>query len=131
MRPTRGTVLLLDLDPTRGHEQRGLRPCIAVSDPEVVEDQRYPLIGVVPITRTAAVGALYPVLEAGSSGLTSRSYALIDHVRSVDKRRIRRGYGRISPSEMATIDEGLRLFLGLGGGHPIDRGTSFDRAVRQ
>lgn len=121
MKPTRGTVLLIDLDPTRGHEQRGLRPCIVVSDPEVVADQRYPLIGVAPVTRTAAVGALYPPLEPGRSGLTSRSYALIDHVRSVDKRRIRRSYGRISATGMAAIDEGLTLFLGLTRGRGPSR----------
>ena len=28
----RGSVVLVGLDPTVGHEQRGLRPCIAVSD---------------------------------------------------------------------------------------------------
>ena len=31
----RGTVVLVELDPTRGHEQRGVRPCIVVSDPAV------------------------------------------------------------------------------------------------
>jgi mRNA-degrading endonuclease toxin of MazEF toxin-antitoxin module len=31
----RGTVVLVELDPTVGHEQRGLRPCIAVSDPSL------------------------------------------------------------------------------------------------
>ena len=112
----RGTVVLLDLDPARGHEQHGLRPCIVVSDPEAAADQRYPLIGIVPVTRTAAAGALYPALEAGPSGLKTRSYALIDHVRSVDKRRIRRSYGRIRTEEIAAIDEGLTLFLGLSGG---------------
>jgi mRNA-degrading endonuclease toxin of MazEF toxin-antitoxin module len=34
----RGTVVLLDLDPTVGREQRGVRPCIVVSNPEVVVD---------------------------------------------------------------------------------------------
>lgn len=121
MKPTRGTVLLLDIDPTRGHEERGLRPCIVVSDPEVTADQRFPLIGIVPVTRTAALGALYPPLEGGPSGLTSRSYTLIDHVRSVDKRRIRRSYGRISADEMAAIDEGLILFLGLTRGRGSSR----------
>jgi len=41
------------------------------------------------------------------------SYALIDQVRSVDKGRVRRAYGRITTQEMAAIDEGLALFLGL------------------
>jgi mRNA interferase MazF len=109
----RGTVLLLDLDPTPGHEQRGVRPCIVVSDPEIVADQRFPLLGIVPVTRTSGQGALYPSLRPGPSGLTSASHALVDHVRSVDKRRVRRVFGQVDPDEMAAIDAGLALFLGL------------------
>ncbi len=109
----RGTIVLVELDPTVGHEQRGVRPCVAVSDPAVNADQRFPLIAVVPITGTAGTGALYPTLAAGSSGLSKQSYALIDHLRSVDKCRIRRVFGQLSPNELAAIDEGLELFLGL------------------
>lgn len=110
----RGTVVLVELDPTVGREQRGVRPCITVSDPTVNADQRFPLIGVVPVTGTAGHGALYPELAAGSSGLVKTSYALVDHLRSIDKRRIRRIFGQVSPSELADIDQGLELFLGLG-----------------
>ena len=109
----RGTVVLVELDPTVGHEQRGVRPCVAVSDPEVNADQRFPLIAVVPVTGTAGVGALYPALSPGKSGLAKPSFALVDHIRSVDKRRIRRMFGRVSPIELASIDQGLELFLGL------------------
>jgi len=35
----RGTVILVELDPTVGHEQGGVRPCIAVSDPAVNTSQ--------------------------------------------------------------------------------------------
>jgi mRNA-degrading endonuclease toxin of MazEF toxin-antitoxin module len=28
----RGTLVLVDLEPTLGHEQRGRRPCVVVSD---------------------------------------------------------------------------------------------------
>lgn len=110
----RGTVVLIELDPTVGHEQRGVRPCVAVSDPAVNADQRFPLIAVVPVTGTAGVGALYPSLAPGSSGLTKPSFALIDHIRSIDKRRIRRMFGQVSPTELASIDQGIALFLGLG-----------------
>jgi mRNA interferase MazF len=109
----RGTVVLVALDPTVGHEQRGIRPCIAVSDPAVNESQRFPLIAVVPVTGTPGEGALYPQLSAGKSGLTKISYALIDHLRSVDKRRIQRVFGRLTPNELTAIDQGLELFLGL------------------
>jgi mRNA interferase MazF len=110
----RGTVILVELDPTVGHEQHGVRPCVAVSDPAVNADQRFPLIAVVPVTGTSGIGALYPALSPGPSGLTKPSCALIDHLRSIDKRRVRRVFGRVSSSELADIDQGLELFLGLG-----------------
>ncbi len=110
----RGTVVLVELDPTVGHEQRGVRPCITVSDPTVNADQRFPLIAVIPVTGTAGDGALYPGLAPGSSGLTRASYGLVDHLQSIDKRRIRRIFGQVSPNELASIDQGLELFLGLG-----------------
>ncbi|MBI2371196.1 MAG: type II toxin-antitoxin system PemK/MazF family toxin [Deltaproteobacteria bacterium] len=114
MRLDRGTVILLDLDPTVRHEQRGVRPCIVVSDPDVVADQRFPLVCVVPLTGTPGEGALYPSLSPGQSGLTKASYALIDHLRSADKRRVRRVFGQLGRHELDAIDEGLALFLGLG-----------------
>jgi hypothetical protein len=39
---------------------------------------------------------------------------LIDQLRSVDKGRVRRVFGRVDASELKAIDEGLVLFLGLG-----------------
>lgn len=106
--------MLLELDPTAGHEQRGVRPCVIVSDPAVIADQRFPLVAVVPVTGTPGEGALYPRLQPGLTGLAKPSYALIDHLRSVDKRRVRRVFGVVSTSEMDELDEGLVLFLGLG-----------------
>ena len=114
MKLERGTVVLASLDPTRGREQRGTRPCVVVSDTAVVEDQRFPLLAVVPISSTAGDGAFYPALEAGRSGLRRRSYALVDQVRSIDKRRIATVFGKLAEGEIAAINEGLILFLGLG-----------------
>lgn len=111
----RGTVVLVELDPTVGHEQRGVRPCIAVSDPTVNAEQRFPLIAVVPVTGTIGTGALYPVLAPGPSGLVKESSALIDHLRAIDKRRIRRVFGQVTLDELNALDQGLALFLGLPG----------------
>jgi mRNA interferase MazF len=113
MRLARGTVVLVALDPTIGHEQQGVRPCVVVTDPEVIQDQRFPMVCIVPITKTPGEGALYPALSPGRSGLRIRSYALVDQVRSVDKRRITRAYGQVDEGELQAIEEGLRLFLGL------------------
>ena len=48
-----------------------------MSDPAVNEDQRFPLVAVVPITGTAGVGALYPALSPGESGVTKPSWVLV------------------------------------------------------
>lgn len=114
MRLERGTVVLVGLDPTVGHQQRGVRPCLIVSDPDVTEDRRYPLLSVVPITGTPGRGALYPRLAARPGGLRKESWALLDQVRTIDKRRVRKVFGAISDEELEAVDGGLRLFLGLG-----------------
>jgi mRNA interferase MazF len=110
----RGAVIVVELDPTAGREQSGVRPCIVVSDPDVISDQRFPLVCVVPVTGTEGDGLLYPALAPGRSGLAKKSFALIDRLRSIDKRRVRRVFGELAAAEMAAIDEGLTVFLGLG-----------------
>lgn len=114
MKLSRGAVVLVELNPTVGYEQHGVRPCVVVSDTEIVSDQRFPLVCVVPVTGTAGEGLLYPPLAPGQSGLAKKSFALIDQLRSLDKRRIRRVFGELARDEIAAIDEGLAVFLGLG-----------------
>jgi mRNA interferase MazF len=113
VRLQRGSVLRIDLDPSLGQEQRGIRPAVLVSDPAVTDHQRFPLLCVVPITSTEGQGALYPELAAGTSGLRKTSFAMVDQLRSVDKERVLRVYGRVTDEEMARIDDGIRLYLGL------------------
>ena len=121
MKLGRGVVVVVELDPTLGHEQHGVRPCIVVSDPEVISDQRFPLVCVVPVTGTPGEGLLYPPLSPGQSGLAKQSFALIDHLRSIDKRRIRRVFGELRQEEVTAIDDGLVTFLGIGNRlHPMD-----------
>ena len=113
MKLARGTIVSVDLDPTRGREQRGVRPCVVVSSAEVAAQQRYPLVCVVPITGTPGAGALYPPLAPGPSGLRKHSFALVDQLRSVDKTRVRRMFGPVARQELEAIDLGLRLYLGI------------------
>ncbi len=71
------------------------------------------MLAVIPLAGTPGEGALYPALRPGKSGLRVPSRTLIDHLRTVDKRRVNRVFGVASPEELAAIDDGLRLFLGL------------------
>jgi mRNA interferase MazF len=114
----RGAVIVVELDPALGREQRGVRPCVVVSDPDVISDQRFPLLCVVPLTGTPGEGLLYPALAPGPSGLAKPSFALIDHLRSIDKRRVRSVFGELAREEISAIDEGLSVFLGLADRRP-------------
>jgi mRNA-degrading endonuclease toxin of MazEF toxin-antitoxin module len=113
-----------------GHEQSGVRPCIAVSDPEVNADQRFPLIAVVPVTGTPGEGALYPELSPGKSGLMKTSYALIDHLRSIDRRRIHRMFGRVTkaswPSSIPRLKEKSASGISAVGRPTSARAPDFD-----
>jgi mRNA-degrading endonuclease toxin of MazEF toxin-antitoxin module len=53
------------------------------------------------------------VQPSPSNGLRNASTALVDHVRSVDKRRGDRVYGSVGRAELAAIDAARRLFLGM------------------
>jgi mRNA interferase MazF len=103
LKRVRGAIIVVELDPTSGHEHHGVRPCVVVSDPDVISDQRFPLVCVVPVTGTPGEGLLYPPLAPGRSGLAKRSFALIDHLRSIDKRRVRRVFGELPQEEIAAI----------------------------
>lgn len=112
--PPRGTILLMDLAPVVGHEQHGIRPCLVVSDPVAMPHQRFPLLVIVPLTGAALGGALYPVLQpTPENGLTKPSAALVDHVRSLDPRRLRARLGKVSVADLARVDDALRLLLAL------------------
>ena len=61
------------------------------------------------VVALALIDDLLPVgLRLQSSLLRSAG-----QVRSIDKQRVRRRYGRVSPAELEAIDAGLCLYLGL------------------
>lgn len=110
----RGTVLLVELDPTLGHEQKGTRPCLVIGANEIAMHQRFPLVLVAPLTSTELHGPIYPVVSPSStSGLRVPSCVLLDQLRSIDKQRVVRLLGRIAPAEVAAVDKALRTLLGL------------------
>ncbi|MBI3930064.1 MAG: type II toxin-antitoxin system PemK/MazF family toxin [Armatimonadetes bacterium] len=114
MKFPRGTLVVANLDPVTGHEQRGRRPSIVVSNPDASEHQRFPTLCLVPVTSTPGTGALYPAIGAGArSGLSRTSYAMVDQLRSVDKRRVQAVVGQLALEELEAVDLGIRLFLGV------------------
>jgi len=111
----RGDVLLVNLEPTRGSEQRGKsRPCLVVS-PDAL-NRVFRGIIVCPITdarhvKRSELGLTF--LPAGEGGLDKDSLAIAFQVRMIDKRRVIRRLGSVGEPFMDEVTESLKAVLDI------------------
>lgn len=113
----RGEVWQVDLDPARGSEANKQRPAVVVSNDRANTTSTRlgrGVVTVVPITsNTARVFPFQVLLSSRHTGLTVESKAQAEQVRSIAVQRLLHRVGRVSPAELAAIDEALRLHLDL------------------
>jgi mRNA interferase MazF len=110
--PSRGEVWLVDLNPTRGHEQAGRRPGLVVSV-DALNHGPAGLVILVPITTRERGIPLHVRLEPGEGGLRRPSFAKCEDVRSVSTGRLTSKIGQLSAGTMSLVDDRLRIVLGL------------------
>lgn len=95
--PKRGDVFLVALDPTRGSEIRKTRPCVVVSPDELNAHLRTVIVA--PLTTG---GQKYPFRVscrfAGKGG-----EVVVDQLRTVDRDRLVRHLGGLSPPTLAQV----------------------------
>ena len=110
--PARGQVWLIDLNPTRGHEQAGTRPGLIVS---VDQFNQAPLglAVIVPITSKTKDSPLHVRINPPEGGLEHTSFAKCEDVRSVSRDRLSKPLGRVTPAVLRLVEDRLRLILGL------------------
>ena len=114
MRVQRGDVVIVELDPTQGSEQRGTRPCLVVQND--VGNANAPTTIVVPFT-TSFDDQRYPfevLLPASEGPLREDSVALCSQIRTTSiEHRIRENLGSIPDERMEAVDTALEYSLGL------------------
>ena len=110
--PLRGEVWNVDLNPTRGREQRGSRPALVVSTDRF---NRGPaeLVVVVPITGTERGIPLHVRIDPPEGGLKKRSFVKCEDVRSVSRERLTRRWGVVSRATLSAVEDRLRILLEL------------------
>lgn len=110
--PTRGEVWLADLNPVKGHEQAGKRPCLIISV-DLFNQGASGLVVVLPIT-SKDKGILFHVeLNPPEGGLKVRSFIKCEDVRSISVRRLERRWGVVSSETLAIVEDRLRILMGL------------------
>jgi len=116
MEVRRGDIVIVELDPTHGSEQRGTRPCLVVQNN--VGNENAPTTIIVPFT-TSFGEDLYPfevLVTADESHLREDSIALCSQVRTVSiAHRITDVIGSIPAERMRDVDTALEYSLGLRG----------------
>jgi mRNA interferase MazF len=110
--PRRGEVYLVAFDPTVGHEIQKTRPAVVIQNDV---SNRYS-----PITIVAAISSQFAepphpreVVLPTSSGLSKPSAAILNQIRSVDRKRLLKRMGALDRATMRQIDQALVISLGL------------------
>lgn len=110
--PRRGDVWLVDLDPTRGHEQTGRRPALVVSV-DLFNSGPADLVVIAPITSRGR-GILWHVgLVPPDGGVRVQSFIMCEAVRSIAKERFVQRWGSASAPVLAEVERRLRILLAL------------------
>jgi mRNA interferase MazF len=90
----RGDVFLVSLDPTRGGEIRKTRPCVVVS-PDELNDHLRTFIVAPLTTGSHPYPFRIPCRFEGRAGSI-----VLDQIRTVDRERLVRKLGKLSPSTL-------------------------------
>lgn|SRR3989338_2330572 len=109
----RGDIVLVDLDPSKGSEQGGKRPALIIQND--IGNELSPTTIVAPIT-TRIYSRQFPTnveIDRTNSSIKEKSTILLNQIRSIDKSRIIKNFGKISEKKMKEVDEALMNSLGL------------------
>ena len=112
-RPTRGEIYLVNFDPTIGAEIQKTRPALIVQND--IANRHSPITIIAAIT-SHVEEPLYPtevLVKAPEGGLTVDSVVLLNQVRSIDKRRLMRRLGGLTPATVERVTRALQISLGM------------------
>jgi len=93
--PSRGDVYLVSLNPTEGREIRKTRPCVIVSPDEL--NTNLSTFVVAPMTTG---GHPYP-FRIACRFEKKDGFVVLDQIRTVDRRRLVKRLGRLTPTTLA------------------------------
>jgi len=105
----RGEIRWADLNPTRGHEQAGLRPVLILSH-DIFNDRSGTVIAVVITSQPQRAG--FPLtIELKTGDMPKQSWIKISQIRTLSVERIGKLIGRASQEELSQVIEGLNEII--------------------
>ena len=110
--PSRGQIWLADLNPTRGHEQSGVRPCLVISV-DYFNNSPAGLVIVLPVTTRAKGVRSHVAIAPPEAGLKEPSFVKCEDVRSISTERLVISWGTVTRETIAAVEDRLRILLSL------------------
>ena len=110
--PSRGEIWRVDLNPTRGHEQAGVRPALVVSV-DTFNHGPADLVVVLPVTSTLRGIPLHVEISPPEGGVRRRSFIKCEDIRSVAKERLVDRWGAVSARTLHAVEDRMRILLNL------------------
>jgi mRNA interferase MazF len=108
----RGEIWLTDLNPVRGREQAGKRPCLVISVDRFNQSPA-DLVVMLPITSKDKRIPWQVKVQPPEGGLTMESCIKCEDVRSISVDRLEKRYGAVSRETLAAVEDRLRILMGL------------------
>lgn len=108
----RGSVVWVNLNPTRGREQAGIRPAVVIASAGYL-DNVPELVIVVPVTSRDRGWPHHVRLTGSKLTLDRTSFAMTEQPRTIARSRIAGEAGVASATCMSEIDQWLRDFTDL------------------
>ncbi len=109
----RGEIYYADLSPVVGSEQGGVRPVLIIQND--VGNKYSPTVIVSAITSQLGKAKLPTHIElpAEKYNLPKNSVALLEQIRTLDKRRLQEKVTTLSPEKMREVNKALLISLGF------------------
>ena len=108
----RGDIFSVDFEPVRGSEQGKVRPALVIQND--IGNRYSPTIIVAAITTgNYSRFDVNVVIKAPEGGLANDSIILLNQIRTIDRARLGRHWGRVSAQTLAQVDEAIKISLGL------------------
>lgn len=110
--PSRGEIWMVNLNPTRGHEQAGVRPALVVSV-DTFNHGPSGLAVVLPVTSRERGIPLHVPVDPPEGGLTMRCFIKTEDVRSLAVERLTLRLGQVTGATMVQVEDRFRILLDL------------------
>ncbi len=109
-KPLRGEIWLVNLNPSIGHEQTGVRPALIISD-DLFNQSLADMVIVIPITSKRK--GIPTHIEIDYDFMEVKSYIKTEDIRAISVDRLIKRLGSVDNNILENVSDCLKMLLGF------------------